>query len=141
MPTKIQSLTKVGLSALFCAMVATTSLVTPANAGGSFSISIESQNPHDRHALGTALQLFSIASGINGRSGVRQVGSDNNAGLRQHGRYNDGVIYQEGRGHNGSLQQSGGGNQYGIFQFGKNTDVHVDQRGYGGSGATFVFGW
>ncbi len=126
---------------LISASTFATTLILPAAAEGTFSISVNAHNAQDRRVLSSALQLYSIVSALKGGSGAIQHGENNNAGLRQHGLGNLGIVQQRGRGHQGSLQQTGSGNSHGLFQFGKNTNANVGQMGHGQTGATFVFGW
>ena len=133
--------TKLLSAGLMAAIVATGLQIAPANAGGSFSISLLPHNSRDARALGAAMDIYSIIKSRKHRSGIRQIGRNNRAGLRQNGRGNYGRIYQKGRGHTGTLQQYGDNNSYGIYQFGRNTNANVIQRGRGQSGVSFLYGW
>ena len=123
------------------ATIATASFVTPAAAGGSFSISIAPQNADEANAMRAGMQIYSLFNGIKNGGGIKQNGYNNSAGLGQYGGGNTGIVHQEGSGHSGTVQQHGNDNAYGLFQFGKNTSADVSQYGHGQTGATFQFGW
>jgi major curlin subunit len=126
---------------LVAAIVGLSALSAPAAAGGSLSVHIAPSSADSGRALRTGLQLYSFYNAIKGGASIRQRGRNNSAGIGQDGRGNFGVVHQEGSGHHGALQQNGNGNAYGLFQFGRNTDGHVVQNGYGRAGASFQMGW
>lgn len=130
---------------LFAGVVALTigsaSLTSPAEAGGSVSLSFIPGSAEDAQAVRTGLQLYSLFQNARNGAMVRQRGVNNEAGVGQFGRGNHGIVHQEGRGHSGTLRQNGDRNSYGLFQFGKRTRGHVVQNGHGQAGATFQFGW
>ena len=120
----------------------TPALASPANIGGSFSLTIlPGNNTEEAQALRAGMLLFNIINSLENGAAVRQRGVNNSAGMRQNGLGNFGTIWQEGVGNRGVLQQNGNNNAYGIYQFGRNTDVDVSQFGNNQTGATFVFGF
>lgn len=141
MKTSFHKLARTTCFTIISMTIAATTIVQPAAAEGTFSISVNAQNAQDRQFLSSALQFYSIVSALKGGSGVIQLGENNTASLRQEGWSNLGIVHQKGRGHQGSLQQIGTGNSHGLFQFGKNTNANVSQMGRGQTGATIVFGW
>ena len=53
----------------------------------------------------------------------------------------EGRTYRIANDHCPTLNQKGNNNAHGIFQFGKGSDVNVDQVGDGETGMTVGFGW
>ncbi|TCD14260.1 curlin [Oricola cellulosilytica] len=122
-------------------LIATTALIAPASAGGSFSVEIVPTSRESASAIRTGLDLYSYYNKSRRGAVVRQYGSDNSAGIAQRGSRNYGVVHQEGTGHSGTLRQYGSDNAYGLFQFGRNTRSDVAQSGNRQSGLTFQWGW
>ncbi len=137
-----RKIAKSALTALVATTIAATSLVAPAQAGGSFSLTILPAAGEDAQALRAGMQIFNLINALEANGGVvRQNGMNNGAMLGQNGNGNFGTIWQQGNGHSANLQQNGNNNAYGIYQFGEDTDVDVSQFGNGQTGATFVFGF
>ena len=126
---------------LMVATIASASLVAPATAGGSFSVTILPAAGEQADAMRAGMQIFQLINAMENGANISQNGLNNSAGIGQNGMGNNGLIYQEGEGHNATLNQTGNNNSYGIFQFGEDTDVDVSQFGNGQTGATFVFGF
>ena len=126
---------------LVAAALATGTLIAPANAGGSVSITYLPQNQQDAQKLQAGLLLYQLFNSVKNGASIKQRGKSNIAGIGQYGAGNTGIIHQEGGGHSATLNQYGNGNSWGIFQFGQNTNANVNQYGNGGTGATFQFGW
>ncbi len=142
MTSPAKKLFKTALSALMAVSIASASMVGPAAAAGSFSLTILPAAGEDADALRAGMQIFNLINSLEQSGGViSQNGTGNGAMMGQNGSNNFGTIWQEGKGHSGNLQQSGNGNAYGIYQFGENTNVNVNQFGNGQTGATFVFGF
>lgn len=130
------------MTGLMVATIASASMVAPAAAAGSFSLTILPAAGQDADALRAGMQIFNIINSMEANGGaVHQNGMNNSALLGQNGSGNFGTIWQEGNGHSGALDQVGDGNAYGIYQFGENTDVDVSQFGNDQTGATFIFGF
>lgn len=137
-----KKLFKSAMTALVAVSIASASMVAPAAAAGSFSVTILPAAGEDADALRAGMQIFNLINSLEQSGGViSQNGTGNGAMMGQNGNGNFGTIWQEGNGHSGNLQQNGNGNSYGIYQFGENTNVDVNQFGNGQTGATFIFGF
>lgn len=110
----------------------------PANAGGSFGVTITAENREERRAISRFLRFYSASSAA---AEVIQNGSGNAAAISQSGRGNRTVVSQQGNGHSATVGQSGRGNRLGVFQFGQGTDVNVTQSGRQGATLIFMGGW
>ena len=136
-----QNTRKTLIASLAAVMIASAAFSAPAMAGGSISLSYTPTNANDAQALQAGLQIYGLFNAMQHRANIRQRGRNNMAGVGQNGAGNYGIISQQGTSHSATLQQNGNNNAYGIFQFGRGTNVDVVQNGYGGTGATFAFGW
>ncbi len=142
MAIKTKKFFKSIMTGLMVATIASASVVAPAAAAGSFSLTILPAAGEDADALRAGMQIFNLLNAAKTNGGViRQNGTGNAAQLGQNGSDNFGTIWQEGNGHSGNLQQNGNGNAFGIYQFGENTSVNANQYGNGQTGATFIFGF
>ena len=128
-------------AAIAIVMIGSATLVSPAAAGGSISITYVPHDAKHEQALEAGLAIYGIVNAVKNGASIKQIGKNNMAGLGQNGSGNLGIIHQEGKGNAGTLQQNGNGNAYGIFQFGKNNNSNVVQNGNGQVGATVQFGW
>ncbi len=128
----IKGLLKSGLVALALAAA------LPAEAGGSFGVTITAQNAEERRAISRFLQFYAASSAA---AEVVQKGEGNVAGILQTGRGNRAVVSQQGNGHSATVTQSGRGNRLGVFQFGAGTAVDVTQSGRRDATLVFTGGW
>ena len=110
----------------------------PAEAGGSFGVTITAQNGQERRAISRFLQVYAAGSAA---AEVIQRGEGNAAAIAQTGRGNRTVVSQQGSGHSATVTQSGRGNRLGVFQFGTGTAVDVTQSGRRGATLVFSGGW
>ena len=125
---------------LLITVLTSTAVLTPATAGGMFSMTVTPRSQEQAQAVRFGMQMFSMIEGGRRSGSIGQHGHNNNAGLAQSGGGNHGLIHQKGDEHSATLQQRGGGNSHGIFQFGRGAKANVLQRG-DQTGATFQFGW
>lgn len=110
----------------------------PANAGGSFGVTITASNGEERRAISRFLKFYSASTAA---AEVIQNGSGNAVGIGQSGRGNRTVVSQQGHGHSATVKQRGRGNRLGVFQFGQGTDVNVTQTGKRNATLVFTGGW
>ena len=110
----------------------------PAEAGGSFGVTITAQNGEERRAIKRFLRFYSAGSAA---AQVIQKGSGNAAAVAQSGRGNRTVVSQRGNNHSASVNQRGRGNRLGVFQFGEGTNANVTQTGRKGATLIFLGGW
>jgi hypothetical protein len=141
MSIKTKKIFKSIMASVMVATIASASLVAPAAAAGSFSLTLLPGNTKDAQAMRAGMQIFNLIQAIEADGSINQNGMNNVAGLKQGGNGNFGTIWQEGNGHHGTLNQQGNNNSYGIYQFGENTNVDVSQYGNSQTGATFIFGF
>lgn len=110
----------------------------PAEAGGSFGVTITAQNGQERRAISRFLRIYAASSAA---AEVIQKGEGNAAAIAQTGRGNRAVVSQQGDGHSATVHQSGRGNRLGVFQFGEGTVADVAQSGRRGATLVFTGGW
>lgn len=110
----------------------------PAEAGGSFGVTITAQNGEERRAISRFLRIYAAGSAA---AEVIQKGEGNAAAIAQTGRGNRAVVSQQGKDHSATVTQSGRGNRLGVFQFGQGTAVDVSQSGRRGATLVFTGGW
>ena len=115
--------------------------VSSAQAGGTFSITVNPTDRQQAEVVRAGLAIYSLSNRFGKGGGIKQKGLGNIAGVLQNGFGNNAIVHQNGNGHNGTIQQTGNHNSYGLFQFGNAADGHVVQNGNGHTGATFQFGW
>ncbi len=137
----MKTLTRFARAAATAATLATAAALpmAPALAGNSVSVNFTPSNADEARALRFGLALYALHQDVQANGHVTQHGANNAAGIAQ-GSTDQAIIHQEGQGHTGTIQQTGGNNAYGLFQFGQNTNAHVDQYG-GQTGITLQFGW
>lgn len=129
------------MASLVAAAIASTALVSPADAGGAVSIHLDPKDAKQEQALKAGLTIFAIAKSVQNGGSITQNGNNNAAGLAQTGQGNLGIIHQDGDNHTGTLTQNGDHNACGLFQFGQGTNADVVQNGNGEACATVTFGW
>ena len=131
-PSMFKGILKSGLvAAAFLAAV-------PAEAGGSFGVTITARNGEERRAISQFLRFYAAGSAA---AQVIQKGEGNAAAVAQTGRGNRAVVAQQGDGHSATVTQTGRGNRLGVFQFGEGTSVDVAQSGRRGAALVFTGGW
>lgn len=110
----------------------------PAEAGGSFGVTITARNGEERRAISRFLRIYAAGSAA---AEVIQKGDGNAAAIAQTGRGNRAVVSQQGNGHSATVIQSGRGHRLGVFQFGDGTAVDVTQAGRRDATLVFTGGW
>lgn len=113
--------------------------VAPAAAGG-FSIML-SPKGKEAKAIGTGLQLYSIARNIKNSAKVKQNGTGNGAAVSQNGSGNVAHVVQKGKNNTATASQNGNNNLLGVIQLGKGNTSHVAQNGNGKVGILLQGGW
>lgn len=123
---------------LSCAMLGPVLNSVPAEAGGSFGVTITAENREERRAISRFLRLYAAGSAA---AEVIQNGRGNAAAIAQSGRGHRAVVSQQGDNHTAAVSQQGRGHRLGVFQFGQGTDVEVAQTGRNGAVLIFMGGW
>ncbi|MGV8854072.1 MAG: curlin [Devosia sp.] len=130
------------VAAMTAILIGTTTLATPAMAGGQFSLSFAPQSADQQQVLGLGLLALALVNGVSDPgANVRQTGDFNSAGFNQNGHGNNGLIVQQGNGHKGAVEQVGNNNNCALLQFGDNTTGRCAQYGDNQSSLTTVFGF
>jgi len=134
-------------TAILVAMISLGAMSRPVSAGGVTVM----LSPHGDSAdiIQQGLQIYAMIKEQKEKNKkkrknhthVDQKGHDNAVALSQKGNDNYGVIVQRGHDHTATVAQNGDNNAFGLFKFGRKTNLDVVQAGRGQVGLVLQGGW